>query len=206
MPGYKVIVSELRKPLIHTAAILSSLVILLLTGSLYSDKINGQRLTAQQQLEQTERDYRNAVMSEEILRNEAVRFAALRAGGFFGPEPRLRWIQDVRETATAAKIVTIRYTLEPRQTPPPLAPTGNYLLYASTMKLELTLRHEGDLLAFLNLLEERRSGLFEVTECELDPADDKEGINLHGANVNANCELQWYTLDKPDLSASGQAS
>ncbi len=206
MPNYKVIVTELKRPLIQNGIILGSLVTLLTAGYLYSESIETQRQMSQQNLEQTERDYRNAVSSTEILRSESARFAALRDGGFFGPEPRLRWIEDVRETAIESKVVSIRYSLEPRHAPPPKAPTGSYVLYASTMKLDMELRHEDDLFDFFNALQARNSGLFKVTECNLGLYDTKGILNLHGANVKASCSLEWYTLDKPESGGTGQAS
>lgn len=198
MSDAKAIYIELRQPLLRAGAVLGALLIAMLAAGGYNSHTRQARAATEQQFQGTVQEYRAAMESEQILRTEAERFEQLRAQGFIGPEPRLRWIEDVRETATRAGLLAIRYELEPRSAAPAnMAPvaTGSFQLFASLMRLELELRHEGDLLNFLGLLEERRGGLFELTACSLRHTREAGEISLQEGNVKADCELRWYSLD-----------
>lgn len=198
MSDTKLIYTELRQPLLRTGAVLAVLLILVAAAGSYNAHVGRQRLAAEQHFQGTVQDFRTALESEQILRTEAERFLQLRAQGFVGPEPRLRWVEDVRTAAAGAGLVAIRYELEPRMPHTANFATGSFQLFASLMRLQLELRHEGDLLAFLNLLEARRGGLFELSACTLRRAREAGEISLQAANLKADCELRWYSLDAQD--------
>lgn len=197
--------AELRQPLLRTAAALGVLLTVMVAAGSYNAHMSQARVAAEQQFQGTVQEYRTAMESEQILRTEAERFTQLRALGFVGPEPRLRWIEDVRESAARADLVTIRYELEPRAAYPTSVATGSFQLFASLMRLELELRHEGDLLTFLNLLEARRGGLFELSACSLRHTRGEADVSLREGNVQADCELRWYSLDSPDTASTETA-
>lgn len=189
---------ELRVPLQRTGALLGALLLIMGAAGAYNAQTERARLAAEQAFQGTLLDYRNAIASEQILRTEAKRFAELREQGFIGAEPRLRWIEDVRETAAHADLVAIRYDLEPRLSLPTADVMGGYQLFVSVMKLHMELRHEGDLLNFLRALEARRNGLFELSACSLRRSRDATEISLQEGNLKAECELRWYSLDVPN--------
>jgi hypothetical protein len=170
---------------------------LLLAGAatLFHQQMRQSQQNAQQTMRDIVRDYRAAIDDEQILNTQGPRFKTLRAEGFVGPEPRLRWIEDVREIAERTDLVAITYQLGARVAQPANLPSAIYQLYVSPMKLDLQLRHEGDLLTFLNLLEGRRGGLFELVSCSLGRLS--ENTSLTAANVTAACRLLWYSLDAP---------
>lgn len=195
------IYSELRQPLRRTGAVLGGLLLLMAAAGAYSAHVSRLRLAAEQRFQGTVQDYRAALESERILRTDAERFMQLRAQGFIGPEPRLRWIEDVRAAAAQASVGALRYELEPRSAHAAAVATGSFQLFSSRMRLQLELRHEGELITFLRLLEARRGGLFEPTACTLRRPRDAEEIRLHEANFKGDCELRWYTLAAPDAAA-----
>ncbi len=197
MLSSKVLLNELRQPLVRATWILTGVLVISIAAGLFNARMLQSNETAKQMLQDTVLGYRNAIDSELILRTKTDRFGALRAEGFIGPEPRLRWIEDVREIAERADIVSIRYELGARKARGAPSATGAYQLYASPMQLRLTLRHEGDLLTFLGLLEGRRGGLFELSSCSLVRLLESGGTNESTARVAAECNLLWYSLDTP---------
>jgi hypothetical protein len=203
MADARTIYAELRQPLLRSGALLLGLAILASVAGTFSTRMDRARLNAQQQLQTSVHEYRGTLDAERILRTDAERFAALREQGFVGPEPRLRWVEDLRAAAAQSGLIAIRYELEPRRVHPDLPSGGAYQLFVSPMKLVLDLRHEGDLPRFLARLESRAGGLFDVAACNLRRTRDG-GISLEEANVSADCALRWYSLDAPDAMAYGE--
>lgn len=200
MVDHKKIYTELRQPLLRSGVILGGLLILMITAGTFNAHMSKAREDAEQMFQGLVLDYRTALGSEQILRTDTEHFALLQAQGIVGAEPRLRWIEDVRETAALAGIVSINYELEPRAPFQAAMNTGSYQLFASHMRLKLDLRHEGDLLRFLSLLEDRRGGLFDLSACTLRKSGDENDVKLQGSNLNAECELRWYSLDSADAA------
>ena len=200
MSDAKIIYAELRQPLLRAGAVLGILLVVMAAAGGYNAHMSQARLSAEQHFQGTVQEYRTALESEQILRTETERFTQLRAQGFVGPEPRLRWIENVRESAARADLLTIRYELEPRTAHMSSVATGSFQLFASLMRLELELRHEGDLFTFLNLLEARHSGLFELSACSLRPAREEAEIKMQEGNINVTCELRWFSLDAADAA------
>lgn len=200
MASTKEIYAELRQPLLRAGAFLAGLLALMIASGMFNARMSQSRQSAEQSFQGLVQDYRTALASESILRTEAVRFAQLQTQGIVGPEPRLRWVEDVRDIAARAGVVAINYELEPRKAASLNMATGSYQLFVSLMRLKLDLRHEGDLFRFLNLLEARRSGLFELTACALIRYHEDEPINLHESNVKVDCELRWYSLDSAEAA------
>ena len=202
MLSFKVIYRELREPILRAAYTFAAVVLLTGAATYFNHYMRSAYDNTEQALRDTVFEFRNAIDAERILMTQTSRFEALRAEGFIGPEPRLRWIEDVREIAQRTGLVSIKYQLGARAVTPTSLPTATYQLYASPMKLDLQLRHEGDLLTFLNLLEGRRGGLFELASCSLSRESDA-ALSLTEANVMATCRLLWYSLDTPQAAMEG---
>lgn len=199
MLSFKAIYRELREPILRTAAIFAVAALLIGAASYFNQFMRKSYNATEQALRDTVFEYRTAIDAERILMTQTSRFEALRAEGFIGPEPRLRWIEDVREIAQRTGLVSIKYQLGARDVTPTSLPTATYQLFASPMKLDLQLRHEGDLLTFLNLLEGRRGGLFELASCNLS-RESVTALSLTEANIRATCRLLWYSLDTPQAA------
>lgn len=147
--------------------------------------------------------YRDAVRAEYIVRTQYSRYQALQARGFVGEEPRLWWIENLRELGVHTGVPAIRYQLEHRRPQPgPLLPvTGEaslddaaLQLFASPMQLRLDLHHEVELLDFLDLLEARAIGLFDIERCDLQRLHNDTEPKLDAANLRAECRLLWFTI------------
>lgn len=206
MSEARTVYNELRDPLLRTGALVAALGLIVFFAGWFNAQADLTRQSATQTFQEAVQEYRTAVESERILRTEAERFAALREQGFVGAEPRLRWVQAVREAAGQAGVVRIRYELEPRRAHATTQATGSYQLFASVMKLQLELRHEGDLFRFIELLTARRAGLFEATACTLRRSGDRQETRLEESNVSVDCALNWYSLDAPSAVIEGEPS
>ncbi len=90
------------------------------------------------------------VRSEEHeIREKAALFNALKSRGVIGEEQRLEWVELLKEIRERHRLIELRYEISPQQ-PLEKAPSGNFALYASTMKLQLSLLHEEDLIRLLD--------------------------------------------------------
>lgn len=138
---------------------------------------------------------------------------------------RLDWIERVVEAREARSLPRIVYTIAARKPHEALAAPGTGLtFYASRMKLELGLLHEGDFIDYLRRLNNPPAGIFQIEQCSLQvrendgksstPANNgvlskqglKAGPSGNQANVSATCEIDWITLvEEPRSPVAGAA-
>ncbi len=139
-----------------------------------------------------------AVDEEElIIKEQYPRFIELYQRGVIGQEQRLTWVEVLRQAGEKVKLPELRYEVTSREVYQPdfELPSDGFQVNASTMKLHLGLLHEADLFALLREVDQRAAGLYSVKECVLrrvgDEAIDTQTVKK---NVEADCELLWYTL------------
>lgn len=162
---------------------------------------------------------------QTYVRIKAIRPAA--GAGQSEPEQgeRLDWIERVVEAREARALPRIVYTIAARKPYEALAVPGTKLaFYASRMKLDLGLLHEGDFIDYLHRLSNPPAGIFQIEQCTLEAREghgklaakanpgvlSKPGLaaGLSGtqANVSATCEIDWITLvEEPRTGAAGAA-
>lgn len=177
-----------------------------------------------------EREQISAYMKryQNYVRIKAIRPSATTGTGRSGPEQdeRLDWIERVVEAREARALPRIVYNIAARRGHDGLAAPGPGLaLYASRMKLELGLLHEGDFIDYLRRLSTPPAGIFQIEQCslELREADgkgraklapgvlSKPGLGAAQAgdqtNVSATCEIDWITLiEEPRNGTSAGAA
>jgi hypothetical protein len=91
----------------------------------------------------------------------------------------------------------VTYQLDARK-PLPLIGQSNPMsqhLHTSHMKLSFGLVHEGDLMRFIQVLAAQRAGIFIVTGCALDRTGRNDSPAPRQANLSAQCDLSWLTVD-----------
>jgi len=144
-----------------------------------------------------ERDkYRQAVDARTILNTSQQRYMQLEQRGFIGEEPRLVWIEALRNSGRKHHLYTLQYNLKQRQPLQLAGFEGNeyYQVYGSLMQLNFELAHEVDLLRYFAELERDRPAVWQLRGCSLASVTLDRGIALDKANVKASCELAWYTV------------
>jgi hypothetical protein len=143
------------------------------------------------------RNYLTLKEKNQILKEDYPRFVGFYNQGIIGPEQRLNWVETLRHAAAMIKIPALRYKVGSRQayTPEFNLSTAPYQIYTSTMKLNLGMLHENDLVRLLEELDKNAYGLYSVKECALKRIARRLEQGPQGQNVSAECTLLWFTLN-----------
>lgn len=174
----------------------------LLYGSLYFKKQMQQEFARNDARFKTISQRYLAVDEEERLIKEYYpRFLELHNNGIIGREQRLNWIEVLRATAREMNLPRLNYQIESQSdfTPGYSVNTGQFKLFSSRMRLDMSLLHEGDLFRLFATLDDEAKGLYNPVTCNMRSSGQiKE--EPRAANITANCELQWYTIRLADGS------
>jgi len=144
---------------------------------------------------------------EDIIATYLPRYAELERQGIIGREQRLDWIDALRQASREAKVLRLEYVIDAQrqfQTGLELN-VGDYRVYASSMRMDLGLLHEGDLLRLLEDLRGEVSGLFGVNGCHVSRAHPELRAVPDERNLEARCVLNFITIRGAD-NASGAGS
>jgi hypothetical protein len=112
-----------------------------------------------------------------------------------GEEQRLEWADAMTRIRTSRELLDLRYTVA-RQRLLISAPgkPANVDFFASTMKVDIALLHEGDLLAFLRDLRESGNAFYSVQRCQI----TRTGSAATGASIvprlRADCDIDLITI------------
>ena len=138
--------------------------------------------------------YRSASDDRAVYRQYATRFRDMRARGWIGPERRLTWIEALQAINTELKLPVLRYEIG-RRTPASGTRTRDSLrVYRTPMELTIVALHEYDVFRLLRRLAQQGAGLMALSQCEL-RRNDPIRLAPGARNVEANCALDWYTLE-----------
>lgn len=165
-----------------------------------------QQLALQEQqvaYHQAQQRYQSSGQEREGIVNYLPIYQNLLSMGFVGEEQRIDWIEKIRQLHQQHKLFSIEYTIGLQESVAPsyLPALGNFTLHRSVMKLEFGMLHEMDLLVLLSGLREQPAP-FIVRACELArPVGQKINTAVLTVNVQARCELEWYTLRDRQLRA-----
>ncbi|MCX7180033.1 MAG: hypothetical protein NTX56_15145, partial [Proteobacteria bacterium] len=88
----------------------------------------------------------NARNEEQELREKFARYENIEARGYIGGERRLDWVEQIRKIKTTRKLLDVQYELTPQQLME--SNSSGYDFMISTMRLQMQLLHEEDLLVF----------------------------------------------------------
>lgn len=189
---------ELRKllvPLLLLLALLGAGIGLILW-------IQGQQKVAERQLtaaraeraQARERLTRIAEEEKEVNDKLAV-YRRLKSLHILGEEQRLEWADSMTRIRTTRELLDLRYLVDrQRQIGTfPGKPAG-VDFYASTMKVDIALLHEGDLLAFLRELRDSGNAYYSVKRCAI----TRTGTAPTGTSIvprlRAECEIDLITI------------
>jgi hypothetical protein len=112
-----------------------------------------------------------------------------------GEEQRLEWADAMTRIRTSRELLDMHYTVERQRLL--LSAAGkpaNVDFHASTMKVDIALLHEGDLLAFLRDLRDSGNAFYSVKRCQI----TRTGIAATGTSIvprlRADCEIDLITI------------
>lgn len=134
---------------------------------------------------------------EGTIRQSFALSGALQRRGVIGEEQRLDWIELLRDIRNKHRI-DLQYELAPQRELESDA-GATFAFYASTMKLQLQLLHEEDLIRVLDDLRNEASALVLVRECTISrvrASDGEQSDRRAGprANLQADCRIDWVTI------------
>lgn len=122
-------------------------------------------------------------------------YQRLKGLNILGEERRLEWADAITRTRTQRELLDLRYSVERQRSLASLpGKPGNVDFFASTMKVELALLHEEDLLRFLSDLRQSGNAFYSVKKCAL----ARTGQAVTGATMTprlrADCEVDLITI------------
>lgn len=159
----------------------------------------GETRAAGAALKQAERragDIRNRLrqvnIEEQEIRAKSSLYRQLEQRRMIGPEQRLDWIELIDGIREQRNLFEIDYEISQQKQGG--AAIGEFNLNASEMTFHLPLLHEGDLLNFLNDLQQSAPALVQVKQCEIVRLTARTDRQTGDPNLDARCRLQWHTI------------
>lgn len=141
--------------------------------------------------------YQRSGEERETILRYLPAYQQLENQGFVGTEQRINWLEGLRIANTQAGLFGVAYQLDAQRPFPPIG-QGNPMLshlHNSQMKLSFGLVHEGDLMRFIQALAAQQTGIFILTRCALDRVARSDSPAPKQANLAAQCDLSWLTVD-----------
>ena len=153
---------------------------------------------ARQELQSAKGSHRQHAQQLQQLQTQAPAIQAqaqllqgLQQRGIAGDEKRLDWIELLADLQRELRLPEMKYEFGAQM---PLDSEHKTLWRSSTQHLELHLLHEADLLTFLARLAAQAPALIIVRSCQLAPKPADVGSSVAVAQLIAQCELQWLSL------------
>jgi hypothetical protein len=191
--------AELRKlvvPLVLTLALLAAGTALL--GWMKRELVRSNAQLAAAKTERNQSRGRLARISDEEreVKERMEVYQQLDQAGILGEEHRLEWADAIAHIRTTRELLDLRYRIEPQK--PLVSVPGkpaNVDFFASTMKVDIALLHEGDLLAFLRDLRDSGNQYTAVQRCNLVRSGASQATLLSLApHLRAQCEIHLITI------------
>ena len=122
-------------------------------------------------------------------------YRRLKSVHILGEEQRLEWADAMTRIRTSRELLDLRYTVERQRNLLSVAgKPANVDFFASTMKVDIALLHEGDLLAFLRDLRESGNAFYAIKRCQI----TRTGTAATGASIvprlRAGCDIDLITI------------
>jgi type II secretory pathway pseudopilin PulG len=191
--------NDFRKLALPLAAMLALLSVAgLLAWSTQSDarKAEQERNAASAARTQVEQRLRLARNEEQEIKERARLLQRLQSAGIADEERRLDWMELLRDTQRQLRLPGMKYEFGVQT-----AADGGKIAadgwYASPLRIQFRLLHEGDLLNFLSRVQKDASALVIVRGCKLAPLPSQADTRIAPAQLGAECEMQWLTAHRP---------
>ena len=196
---------DLDWPVIKFQSITFSLVLLVSVGLIYGswafkEDMQSQYKRNKVRFSSVSQKYLAVDEDERIIRQYYPEFIALYKKGIVGREHRLNWIETLRASSERVKLAGLTYSVSPQQKYAPgfNVNLGKFALYSSTMKLSISMLHEGDLSSLIKDLNKHVEGMFTITECKFNRPSKTLNQSRDAINIKADCELEWLNIKMSD--------
>ena len=182
-------------PLLLLVALLGSGAGLILWTQGEEKKADGQLAAARTERGQAVERLTRIAEEEKEVNDKLAVYRKLQSLHILGEEQRLEWADAMTRIRTTSELLDVRYLVERQRllSSFPGKPAG-VDFFASTMKVDIALLHEGDLLTFLRELRNSGNAYYSVKRC----AVSRTGIAPTGASIvprlRADCEVDLITI------------
>lgn len=132
---------------------------------------------------------------EKEVKEKLEVYLRLKALGIIGDEQRLEWADAMTRIRTRRELPDLRYRVERQRLLSSVASKPTSVdFFASLMKVDVALLHEGDLLHFLDDLRESGNAYYSVKRCSLTRTGSvSTGASL-APRLRADCEIDLITI------------
>lgn len=184
---------KLRLPLLGTLALLILAGLLAWWSVRQGQKAQQEWNAAAAAKNQIEQRLRQVRTEEQDLKDRTLIFQQMQNKGITGEEKRLDWTELLRQIQRDMHLPGMSYEFGPQK---PLERVNGvaFAYFASPMRLQLRLLHEGDLVNFLTRLQNEAKAMVLVRSCKLGPNPQSSDGRAAAAQLAAECELQWITV------------
>jgi len=148
----------------------------------------------------TSQRYLAVDQEENMIREYYPQYVSMLENGIIGREQRLNWIEVLRSYGEDSRLPMLNYKISSQDEYTFEYPLqlGNFKLYNTSMKLELKLLHEGDLISLFKTIEDNALGLSRINKCEIQRSQREIKLDGESPNLTASCEINWFTIKKFD--------
>ena len=149
---------------------------------------------AQGELRQQAQRLSHVVHEEREVRDHVELYQRLKDLRILGEEQRLEWVEALTRIRAARELPELRYQVERQKVLKSLPGNPALELRSSTMKVELALLHEGDLLGFLDDLRASGHAYYAVRQCSIARTADAVLAAPAAPRLRAACQIDLFTL------------
>jgi len=156
-----------------------------------------QRSLAAAQAERRESTERLARIAEEEreVKEKLDVYQRLRRLNILGEEQRLEWADAITRIRTQRELLDLRYRVERQQLLySAVGKPANVDFFASTMKVDLALLHEEDLLRFLADLRDSGNAYYAVKRCAMQRTGQAATGTTITPRLRADCDIDLVTI------------
>ena len=136
------------------------------------------------------------ISEEEREVNEKIDlYKRLKGLNILGEERRLEWADAINRIKRDRELLDLRYVVERQRLLVSAAgKPASVDFYASTMKVDMALLHEEDLLRFLNDLRQSGNAFYSVKRCMLLRTGQAAAATTIAPRLRADCEIDLVTI------------
>ena len=147
-----------------------------------------ERVQARERLSRIAEEERDVKQKIEVYRR-------LKDLNIIGEERRLEWVDAMARIRMQRELLDLRYLVERQRLLNSVAgKPANVEFYASTMKVDLALLHEGDLLGFLSDLRASGNAYYSVQRCTINRTGQSVAAAGMVPRLRANCQIDLITI------------
>ena len=151
--------------------------------------------SAQQEAAQARERLQRIAEEEREVREKLKVYQQLKELGILGPEQRLEWADAMQRIRGELKLPDIRYRVQRQRSLVSVqGKPGTVDFYASTMRVDLALLHEGDLFSFLWALRTSGKAYYAVRDCQVSRTGVPAAAPSLAPRARAECEIDLITI------------